>query len=151
MISILCPTYNGLKRLEPSASVGAHIGWGLENKEAPLRILPNQKNFELKTVDHTANHYYVLSTIINLGLIGISEKKELPEPLPSDGPSYALKRLPSRWDDIKAYLESDAGSLFKRALGNELSDLNTKVRAYDMEHYYKFTLFEEIKELTTRY
>lgn len=75
MVSILCPTYNGLKRLLPSACVGAFVGWGLENKEAPLRMLPNQNNFELKTLDHTANHYYVIAAIINLGLIGINEKK----------------------------------------------------------------------------
>ena len=117
MISILCPTYNGLKRLEPSASVGAHIGWGLENKEAPLRILPNQHNFELKTMDHTANHYYVLATIMNLGLLGIKEKKPLPEPLATTGPTYLLRRLPSKWDEVKAYLESEAGTFFKRALG----------------------------------
>lgn len=71
MISLIAPTYNGFKRLMPNASVGSFVAWGLENKEAPLRFLPKQHNMELKTLDHTANHYYVIATIINLGIIGI--------------------------------------------------------------------------------
>jgi glutamine synthetase len=72
MISLIAPTYNGLKRLQPSVCVGSMISWGIDNKEAPLRYMPNQKNIELKTLDHTANHYYVLAAIIRLGIIGIN-------------------------------------------------------------------------------
>jgi glutamine synthetase len=79
LISLTCPTYNSLKRLMPDASVGATVGWGLESKEAPLRVLPRMKNIELKTLDHTANHYYVLAAILNIGRIGITDKLELPE------------------------------------------------------------------------
>ena len=79
LISLTCPTYNSLKRLMPDASVGATVGWGLESKEAPLRVLPRQKNIELKTLDHTANHYFVLAAILNIGRIGITEKLVLPE------------------------------------------------------------------------
>ena len=39
LISLIAPTYNGMKRLMPSASVGAVIAWGVENKEAPLRYM----------------------------------------------------------------------------------------------------------------
>lgn len=73
LITLIAPTFNSMKRLMPSACVGAIISWGVENKEAPLRFLPNQNNFELKTMDHTANHYFALAAIINLGSIGISE------------------------------------------------------------------------------
>jgi glutamine synthetase len=151
MISILCPTYNGLKRLQPSACVGAIVAWGVENKEAPLRFLPNHNNIELKTLDHTANHYYVLATIINLGLIGISEKKLLPEPVPKSSKFNLFQMLPSRWDEIVNWVESDKGELLKKAMGEELCDLNMKVRGYDIDHYFKFSLAEEIKELTIRY
>ncbi len=58
----------------PDASVGSVVGWGIESKEAPLRVLPRQKNVELKTLDHTANHYYALAALINIGRIGIEEK-----------------------------------------------------------------------------
>jgi glutamine synthetase len=74
LISVFCPTYNSLKRLMPDASVGSVVGWGIESKEAPLRVLPRQKNVELKTLDHTANHYYALAALINIGRIGIEEK-----------------------------------------------------------------------------
>lgn len=39
LISMISPTYNSMKRLMPSASVGAIIAWGVENKEAPLRYM----------------------------------------------------------------------------------------------------------------
>ena len=39
LISMIAPTYNSMKRLMPSASVGAVIAWGVENKEAPLRYM----------------------------------------------------------------------------------------------------------------
>jgi len=54
----------------------------------------------LKTLDHTANHYYVLAAIINLGIIGIESEKKLPEPLPKNPKLHAFKHLPTRWDEV---------------------------------------------------
>ena len=62
--------------------------------------MPKQKNIELKTLDHTANHYYVLAAIINLGIIGIESEKKLPEPLPKNPKLHAFKHLPTRWDEV---------------------------------------------------
>jgi len=41
--------------------------------------------------------------------------------------------------------------LLKQAMGAEFIDFNVKVREYDIEHYFKLTLNEEIKDLTIRY
>ena len=151
LISIFCPTFNSFKRLMPDASVGSCVGWGIESKEAPFRVLPRQKNVELKTLDHTANHYYALGTLINVGRIGILEKFPLPERLPSEGNNPLLLKIPTRWSEIEYFMEQEAGALLKRGFGEELCEINLKVRHYDIEHYYKFTLLEEIKDLTTKY
>ena len=117
LISMIAPTYNSMKRLMPSASVGAVIAWGVENKEAPLRYMAKQNNFELKTMDHTANHYYALATIINLGSNGITDKLTLGEPLPAVPKMRDYLMLPSRWEDVEEYVNKDeAGEYLKKAV-----------------------------------
>lgn len=96
----LCPSPNSLARLQ---AVGGFVGsshhiWGIENKEAPIRvILPlHQKHlneptlideteedngvqhFEIKTMDHTANHYFALALIISFGTLGLKKGMKLP-------------------------------------------------------------------------
>ena len=62
-----------MKRIEPTKFVGAYQFWGIENREAPIRLVypynVNEEitNFEIKTLDHTANTYYALAAIIYLG------------------------------------------------------------------------------------
>lgn len=49
------------------------MGWSVDFKDVPLRYTPRQKNFELKTLDNTANHYYALAAIIRCGMLGIKQ------------------------------------------------------------------------------
>ena len=61
LFHFLCPSPNSLRRIEPSSYVGAYNFWSIENKEAPIRLMnpstPKSKvtNFEIKSLDHTAN------------------------------------------------------------------------------------------------
>ena len=152
MVSLIAPTFNSLKRLMPDASVGAVVGWGVENKEAPLRFLGNENNFELKTMDHTANHYYALAAIMNLGSIGITERLSLGEPLPPKPKVRDMLLIPTRWDNIEDFVDNDeSGEYLKKAVGGEFLQVNMAIRKYDIEHYYKLTLAEEIKDLTIKY
>ena len=86
LFHFLCPTPNSVRRIKPSAFSGAYKVWSVENKEAPIRLLsPNKpggmaSHFEIKSLDHTANHYFAMASIIALGITGILEKKTLPNP-----------------------------------------------------------------------
>lgn len=152
LLSLITPTFNGLKRLMPDASVGAVVAWGVENKEAPLRFMAAQNNFELKTMDHTANHYYALAAIMNMGSIGITEILKLGEPLPTKPRAKDFQMLPTRWENIEEYVDKDeAGELLKKAMGEEFIEINMKLRKYDIEHYFKLSLTEEVKDLTIKY
>lgn len=103
-------------------------------------------------MDHTANHYYALATIMNLGSNGISDKLTLGDPLPAVPKMRDCLMLPSRWEDVEEYVYKDeAGDYLKKAVDNELLDMLMKMRKYDVEHYFKLTLADEIKELTVRY
>ena len=62
-------------------SGGTYVSWGIENKETPVRLCnpnsPSSRNFELKTLDGTANPYIVLAGVLTAGLRGIVEVREL--------------------------------------------------------------------------
>ena len=62
-------------------SGGTYVSWGIANKEAPVRLCnahsPSSRNFELKTLDGTANPYLVLAGVLMAGVNGIVESKEL--------------------------------------------------------------------------
>lgn len=87
----LCPSPNSLKRIEVSSFVGAYKIWGIENKEAPMRVVIPLKaseegvqHFEIKSFDHTTNHYFALAALIALGNNGIKEGLLLPKPFNDD-------------------------------------------------------------------
>jgi len=74
---LLSPSPNSFRRKAPSHFVGYYKCWGIENKETPIRLIGgyNKKEevsrFEIKTLDHTANHYFALAATIKFGLEGI--------------------------------------------------------------------------------
>jgi len=84
LLHFLCPTTNSMRRLEPSMFSGAYKFWSIENKEAPIRVtrsFVNNKiddnivtNFEIKSLDHTANVYFALAAITVLGINGMNSK-----------------------------------------------------------------------------
>lgn len=75
----------------------------------------------------------------------------LPEPLPTTPKMHLYQLLPSRWEDVISYVESESGDLLKKAVGEEFLNVNIKMRSYDIEHYFKMTLSDEVRELTIRY
>jgi glutamine synthetase len=91
LFHFLCPSPNSLKRIDVSSFVGAYKIWGIENKEAPLRVViplkPSEEgvqHFEIKSFDHTANHYFALAALIALGNYGLKESMILPKPFNDD-------------------------------------------------------------------
>jgi glutamine synthetase len=76
------PTSSSYKRmLDGVWSGGTYVCWGTDNREAPMRLCnassPLSRNFELKTLDGTANPYLALAAVLGSGLEGISNEKEL--------------------------------------------------------------------------
>ena len=117
-------------------SGGTYVSWGVENKESPVRLCnphsPSSRNFELKTLDGTANPYLALAGVIGAGLSGIVESKELTMQDCSGGVTAALlgeegranlgikDRFPLNWEDACSKFEASAivdsifGNEFKR-------------------------------------
>ncbi|KAF9482735.1 glutamine synthetase/guanido kinase [Pholiota conissans] len=76
------PTEPSYKRMADGVwSGGTYVCWGTDNREAPVRLCnassPSSRNFELKTLDGTANPYLALAGVLGAGLAGVLTSKEL--------------------------------------------------------------------------
>jgi len=60
--------------------------WGIDNKEAPLRVASAQApsnvvtNMEVKSFDHTANIYHAVAATLACGAEGLKKEMKLPPP-----------------------------------------------------------------------
>lgn len=171
------PTPNSFRRLQPGAWAGAFQGWGIANKEVPLR-LPVQTledglftNVEVKLCDSTANPHIALAAILSAGLVGVdlaatlSEADfaesfaALPAPLDVDPGqlTYAertrrkIKELPREWSTAKACLMSPEGKGLRELLGEDMVRACVAIRESEWAALGGIRLEEEIDLLFDRY
>lgn len=87
-LGVLAPSLLSSVRLLPGKWSGAWVCWGVENREAAVRLCqatpgnPHGANVEIKVTDHTANPYAALATILGFIERGIDEKIALPVEAP---------------------------------------------------------------------
>ena len=62
-------------------SGGTWVCWGVDHREASVRLAnpssPHARNFEVRSVDGTANPYFVLSGLLSAGIVGIRDRLAL--------------------------------------------------------------------------
>ena len=130
-----CPL--SYQRMLPNRWTGAHVCWGIENREASLRFIPGTAsarpagaNAELKAVDASGNPYLVAGAVIAAGLAGLEEGAQLPEPVQIEpsrvADERALARLPEGLPAAAAALEGSR--LLREALGAPLHEAIVAVR-----------------------
>lgn len=89
-IGALAPSLLSPLRLQPHHWAGAFACWGVENREAAVRLCgatagnPHGANLEVKPVDATANPYVVQAVLLGLALEGIDRSLPLPAPVDVD-------------------------------------------------------------------
>jgi len=102
-------------RLRPSRWSGAHQAWGVETREAALRIVPglagteaSAANLEIKSFDLSANPYLAIGAVLAAGLAGIEAGARLPLPIvgdPAAAPEGA-SRAPRLPESVEAGLDA---------------------------------------------
>jgi glutamine synthetase len=115
LLAIGAPSVVSYLRLEPHHWAGVFSVWGLENREAPLRLVQGPAgqrdraaNFEVKCFDLTANPYLVVAALLFAGLAGLDVKESLPEPVDVDpGTLPSATRLPTSLADAVTAFEAD--------------------------------------------
>ncbi|MGH2390012.1 MAG: glutamine synthetase family protein [Chloroflexota bacterium] len=161
LIALTCPSYNSYRRLQPSAWAGAYRSWGLDNREATVRVASpfwgreeQTYNMELKCADGSANPYLALGALITCGLDGIEHSLDPGEPCEVDPASLSEeerreRRLPSTLNEALDCLAADR--LLQDAMGELMGRAYLQVRraeaaAFEVEdvefeirnHFYKF-------------
>ncbi|MEQ8998064.1 MAG: glutamine synthetase family protein [Coleofasciculus sp. B1-GNL1-01] len=162
LMALTTPTTNSYRRLLPQCWSGAFRCWGLDNREAAVRVPthpepPSPSHFEFKTVDATANPYLALGATIAAGLDGIRQGLELATPVSVDPGTMTdaerqganIERLPSTLTESIEHLRND--SVLLDALGEELAQVYLAVRQAEWEAMRDFDLDAEVKLLLERY
>lgn len=137
MMAIGAPSPASYLRLVPSHWAGAYRCWGLENREAALRLiapgLPEEANAEVKCFDAAANPYLVVGAVLAAGLAGIRAGSVLPPPVQGDPAACAtpVPRLPGSLREATDRFEGDA--VLREALGEVLHGAVAAVRRAEDE------------------
>ena len=162
LMSMTTPTPNSFRRIQPKFWSGAYRVWGIDNKEAAIRVLHNPygagpERFEFKTADLSANPYIALSGIIASGTDGIKRNLKLCEPVQRDPANFSkseqkklgIKLLPTSVSSAIRSLDKD--NVLKEAFGDEFYRVYRAVRKFEEKELKNMSLEEERKILLTRY
>jgi glutamine synthetase len=134
-------------RLQPGHWSGAFACWGLENREAAVRLCaatrgnPHGASVELKCIDPSANPYLAAAAFLGLALEGLAGGTPLPPEVtvdpaaltPEDAARTGTVRLPADQAAALAALESSA--LAHRLLGEEILEALIAVRRHELDTY----------------
>lgn len=162
LMVLTTPTPNSYRRIRPHFWSGAFRAWGLDNREAAVRVPTHPAslgptNFELKTVDASANPYIALGAVIAAGLDGVRRNLEPGEPIAVDPGKLSETELNARGIDPLPANLGEAIAHFTRnevlasALGPELNQAYLAVRKAEWEAMKELDLEQEVKLLLERY
>ncbi|NUP16702.1 MAG: glutamine synthetase [Streptomyces sp.] len=141
LTAVTAPSPASYLRLKPSQWAGVFTAWGLETREAGLRVVTGTAghrdqaaNLEIKPVDLAANPYLALGCLIAAGLDGVASQARLPQEITGDparldaeeAAARGVRRLPASLGE--AVEEFRADEVLRTALGPVLADAVIAVR-----------------------
>jgi glutamine synthetase len=153
LLAITAGLPNSHLRLVPNSWSGAYRCWGVQNREAALRVPASPGHFELKAVDATANPYLAVAAVLACGLSGIQRQLELPRPYDVD--PYTLPeeerppRLPTSPGQALEALERDP--VLTGALGAALMKAFLAVRRAEVATLEQLGPEGEVRLLSSRF
>ncbi|MFG2913195.1 glutamine synthetase [Kitasatospora sp. NPDC048298] len=154
LLALGAPSAASYLRLVPSHFAGAYRCWGLENREAALRLITGsaagQANAELKCFDAAANPYLAIGGALAAGLAGLDAALPLPPETPTDPAALDdAERLPATLPEaIDAYEKS---AVLRQSLGPELYETVLAVRRAEADLFAMRTDAEVIAATRWRY
>lgn len=162
LMALTTPSSNSYRRLQPHVWSGAFRAWGVDNREAAVRVPsnpspPSPTHFEIKTVDASANPYLALGGAIAAGLDGIDRNLTPGDPVAvdpghlsdADRQQRQIDRLPLNLGEAIASLRQDP--ILLEALGPKLATAFLAVRQAEWNALKDMELEAEVKLLLERY
>ena len=145
LVALTCASVNSYERMLPHHWSSAYACWGLDNREAAIRV-PSTSwgqeaeslRLEVRCADHSANPYLALGALLAAGLDGIERELEPGEPLTVDPGALSeqerrdldILRLPTTLSEALLALERDA--VLTEALGPRLSTAYLAVKRQEV-------------------
>jgi glutamine synthetase len=141
LVAVVCASPVSYLRLGPSRWTGVYGCWGVENREAPLRLIqghrasrPGSANVEVKAVDASGNPYLAVGAVLAAGLHGVDAGLELPDEVTIDPATLdADARAAAGLELLPADLPTATAALrwsrvLRAAMGETLHDALVAVR-----------------------
>jgi glutamine synthetase len=148
LLALTTPSTNSFRRLQPHYWSSAYTAWGIENREAAVRV-PSRywddeaasTNLELKASDNSANPYIALGGVMAAALDGIERGLDPGEPVDQDPGNLTdkereargIRRFPLTSAEALDELEKD--TVLMGALGAGLATEYLKVRRAEAAAY----------------
>jgi glutamine synthetase len=164
LMAVGAPSVASYLRLVPSHWAGVFACWGLENREAAVRLVAGPvgatspgANVEVKCFDLTANPYLAASGLLAAGMAGLDEDATLPDPVDVDPAALdagervrrGIHRLPTELADAVAAFDGD--EVLRTAFGAELHDTLIAVRRGEIALFADATSAEIVARTRWRY
>jgi glutamine synthetase len=162
LMALTTPSSNSYRRIKPHFWSGAFRCWGLDNREAAVRVPTNPagtgtEHFELKTVDASANPYLALGAVLAAGLHGVARGLKPGEPVAVDPgllseaerQQRGIDPLPSNLGLAVEQLRRDP--LLLDALGQPLARAFLAVRVAEWQFLGGLEFDKEVELLLERY
>ena len=164
LLGLTTPSVNSFRRLQPHYWSSAYTAWGIENREAAVRV-PSRywddeagsTNLELKASDASANPYIALGGVIAAALDGIERGLDPGEPVNEDPGNLTdaeraqrgIVRFPETVGGALDALERD--EVLMAALGAPLGNEYLKVRRAEAAAYADHDAAWEIEQHFFKY
>ncbi|ACU54871.1 glutamine synthetase catalytic region [Acidimicrobium ferrooxidans DSM 10331] len=141
ILAIAAPHPVSYLRLVPSHWAGAYRVWGIENREAALRLVPaatlvdgRAANVELKGADLGANPYLLATSLLGIARHALADPRTPPPPVEGDPAHHGgLERLPG---DLAATLGALRSSeLLQDVLGRSFLTAIGAVREAELARF----------------
>jgi glutamine synthetase len=148
LLGLTTPSVNSFRRLQPHYWSSAYTAWGIENREAAVRV-PSRywddeagsTNLELKASDSSANAYIALGGVIAAALDSIERELDPGDPVNEDPGNLTdaerekrgIRRFPMTASEALDELERD--TVLTGALGAGLGTEYLKVRRAEAAAY----------------
>jgi len=149
LTAVLAGSVLSTTRLQPGHWSGAYACWGLENREAAVRLCaatngnPYGASVELKCIDPSANPYVATATFLGLAREGLDSRPSLPPEAMVNPAELTGPDAPPRLPVADAALDAlDGSALARRLLGAELLEAVGAVRRYEHKTFRDVNLTE---------
>lgn len=138
IIPFFAPTTNSYRRYVEGSWAPTSIGWGIENRTTPVRIITNSKSstrIENRVPGADANPYLSMAASLAAGLFGIKNKMKLELPA-TVGNQYEVENAESLPENLGEAIKKMKSSTIPTLLfGEEFVDHFTRTREWEWSQF----------------